>query len=260
MRNVETIAQAFYEKASTVSEIAKVELTTNFTADDLQRVRRTPLLLISPHTMFLTYGRHRQRGNQLLFDTLLISRQQRLERDEQAALEYIGVLDALDSAIINQNFDLAIQPFDVYHRKIEVVEKGISVVRTIYYTVVYDELAYCRFTYLDDEENEIAIDFNLISTSFQEEKIIDNNDYARTINGDMRAYAQPAKSKYSLRFTLISAALKDQLLDMKNDGTEITFYRDKYTSATMTCLWTNDFDFFEERPGFWTGSMVLNEV
>ena len=34
---------------------------------------------------------------------------------------------------------------------------------------------------------------------------------------------------------------------MKQAGTEITFYRDKTQAATMTCLWSNDFNFFEER-------------
>jgi hypothetical protein len=53
--------------------------------------------------------------------------------------------------------------------------------------------------------------------------------------------------------------LKDQLLAMKQAGTEITFYRDKTQAATMTCFWSNDFNFYEERNGRWTGSMTLDE-
>ena len=132
-----------------MSSIAKVEFFTEFTLEDLKRVTRTPLLLISPHMMYLAYARHRQRGTQLLMNTFLISRQQRLERDETAALELMGVLDALDAAVVSNNLDLSIQPFDIYQRKAVQVEKGISVVRTIYSTVIYTDLATSKFTYLD---------------------------------------------------------------------------------------------------------------
>ena len=69
MRNVETIAQAFFDAAEAVASIAKVEFFTEFTLEDLKRVTRTPLLLISPHMMYLAYARHRQRGTQLLVNT-----------------------------------------------------------------------------------------------------------------------------------------------------------------------------------------------
>ena len=137
MRTVATIAQAFATAAKTVSSIAKVEFFTEFTLEDLKRVTRTPLLLISPHMMYLAFARHRQRGTQLLMNTFLISRQQRLERDDTAALELMGVLDALDAAVVSNNLNLNIQPFDIYQRKAVEVEKGISVVRTIYSTVIY---------------------------------------------------------------------------------------------------------------------------
>ncbi len=75
----------------------------------------------------------------------------------------------------------------------------------------------------------------------------------------IRVIVRTPKKKFDLRFTLISAALKDQLLVMKQAGTEITFYRDKTQAATMTCLWSNDFNFFEERNGRWTGSITLHE-
>ena len=88
--------------AKTISAIATVEFFTEFTLEDLKQVRRTPLLLISPHMMYLASARHRQRGTQLLINTFLISRQQRLERDETAALELMGVLDSLDAGYSEQ--------------------------------------------------------------------------------------------------------------------------------------------------------------
>ena len=117
MRTVATIAQAFATAAKTVSSIAKCGVLHRIHPEDLKRVTRTPLLLISPHMMYLAYARHRQRGTQLLINTFLISRQQRLERDDTAALELMGVLDALDAAIVSNNLSLKIQPFDIYQRK-----------------------------------------------------------------------------------------------------------------------------------------------
>lgn len=259
MREVATIAQAFKGAVETVTGIAKVEFFTNFSMDDLRQVRRTPLLLISPHMMFHSYGRHRQRGTQLLMNTFLISRQQRLERDEAAALELMVVLDGLDAAVVSRDFDLDIQPFDIYQRKTVEVEKGISVVKTVYSTVIYKVLAESKFIYLDSNNTLQEIEFPLVSTSFQNEDIRDTNDYDWALDGTFKSYSRTPKKRYELRFTLIAAALKDQLLAMKQVGGEIIFYRDKNADATMTCLWSNDFNFFEERQGRWTGSVILYE-
>jgi hypothetical protein len=258
MRAVATIADAFFTAADAVAAIVKVEFLTEFTKEDLQRITRTPLLLISPHKMNPASPRHRQRGTQLLMDTCLISRNQRLEGDKDAALELVGVLDDLDATIINNNLSLNIQPFDIYQRKAVEVEKGVSVVRTIYSTVIYTDLAESKLVYLDGG-NPAEIEFPLVSTSFQNEEIRDTNDYDWALDGTYKSYVRTPKKKYELRFTLISSTLKDQLLAMKKEDTEITFYRDKNEAATMTCLWSNDFNFFEERAGRWTGSIILHE-
>jgi hypothetical protein len=260
MRNVETISQAFFDAAAGVSSIAKVEFFTSFTLEDLKHITRTPLLLISPHAMYLAYARHRQRGTQLLVNTFLVSRQQRLERGQAAALGLMGVLDDLDAVVVNKDFDLHIQPFDIYQRKTVMVEKGTSIIRTIYSTVIYSDLALSKFTYLDSQSQLQTVEFTFVSTSFQNEEIRDTNDYDWTLDGTYKSYVRMPKKKYDLRFTLISTALKDQLLAMKQAGTEITFYRDKNQAATMTCLWSNDFNFFEERSGRWTGSITLHET
>jgi hypothetical protein len=259
MREVVTIAQAFKDAAETLSVIAKVEFFTNFTMADLDMVKRTPLLLISPHMMYLANGRDRQYGTQLLLNTFLISRQQRLERDEIAALEYIGVLDALDAAVVNNNFDLDIQPFDIYQRKAIEVKKGISVIRTIYSTVIYGNLASSKFVYVDETNISVTFEFTLAASSHQIEHIKDTNDYDRTLNGTFKSYSRAPKRRYEITWTLIPLALKEQLRVLKSMGKELTFFRDKDGDATMTCLWTNDFNFFEERPGFWSGSIILQE-
>jgi hypothetical protein len=260
MRDVSTIAQAFFSAADAVSTIAEAKFFTEFSLEDLERIARTPLLLISPHMMYPAYPRHRQRGTQLLVNTFLISRQQRLERNSSAALALMDVLGALDTAIVGNNLSLSIQPFENYQRKTVEVKKGISVVRTIYATIIYSELSTSKFTYVNGVGATVSIEFPLISTSFQTEEVTDNNDYDWTLNGTYKSYNRTAKKKYNLRFTLISSTLKGNLLTMKQANKPITFYRAKTGSATMTCLWSNDFNFFEETPGFWTGSITLHEV
>jgi hypothetical protein len=202
MRSVETIAQAFFDAAAAVTAIAKVEFFTDFTLEDLKRITRTPLLLISPHMMYLAYARHRQRGTQLLMNTFLISRQQRLERNEAAALELMGMLDDLDAVVVSKDFGLHIQPFDIYQRKTVNVDKGISVVRTIYATVIYTDLATSKFTYLDSLGALQTVEFTFVSTSFQNEEIRDTNDYDWSLDGTYKSYVRTPKKKYDLRFTL----------------------------------------------------------
>ncbi len=259
MRDVSTIAQAFFTAADAVSSIAEVKFFTEFSMEDLERIARTPLLLISPHMMYPAYPRHRQRGTQLLVNTFLVSRQQRLERDSTAALALMDVLDALDAAIVGNNLNLNIQPFDIYQRKTVEVKKGISVVRTIYSTVIYSDLATSKFMYVNGLGQTITVEFPFVSTSSQTEEVRDTNDYDWTLDGLYKSYVRAPKMKYDLRFTLISTTLKNSLLTMKQAGTEITFYRDKTGSATMTCLWSNDFNFYEEHLGRWTGSITLHE-
>lgn len=210
--------------------------------------------------MHLAYGRHRQRGTQLLLNTFLVSRNQRLERNSLAALEFMGFLDALDEAVVDKDLDLAIQPFEIYRREALEVEKGLAVVRTIYSTVIYGELGTSKFEYQGSTGREVSIEFNLVSTSFKTEEFLDTNDYDRALDGGMRCYARTSKKKFELRFTLIPMALKEQFRIMKASGTEITFYRDKDADATMACFWTNDFNFYEDRPGYWTGSIMLHEA
>jgi hypothetical protein len=257
MRDVSTIANAFLTAADAVPSIAEVKFFTEFSLEDLERIARTPLLLISPHMMFPAYPRHRQRGTQLLMNTFLVSRQQRLERDSTAALALMDVLDAMDAAIVGNDLSQKIQPFEIYQRKTVEVKKGISVVRTIYSTVIYSDLATSMFTYVSGTTK--TVEFNLTSTSFQKEEIRDTNDYDWALDGTYKSYGRVPKMKYDLRFTLIPTSLKDSLLAMKQANTEITFYRNKTLSATMTCLWSNDFNFYEEQVGFWTGSITLHE-
>jgi hypothetical protein len=259
MREVTTIAQAFFDVAETVSGIAKVEFITQFSLDELKQIARTPLLLISPHMMYLAYGRHRVRGTQLLLNTFLVSHNRRGERANSAALEIMAALDALDAVVVNNDLSLAIQPFDIYQRKAVEVEKGLSVVRTIYSTVIYGDLAGSKFTYMDSSNVLQTVEFTFVSTSFQTEDIRDTNDYDWVLDGTLRLYRRSPKKKYELRFTLIPEALKTQLLAMKQVGGEISFYRDKAEEATMTCFWSNDFNFYEERPGCWTGSITIHE-
>jgi hypothetical protein len=259
MRDVSTIAQAFFTAADAVSAIAEVKFFTEFSLEDLERIARTPLLLISPLMMYPAYPRHRQRGTLLMMNTFLISRQQRLERNSTAALAFIDALDALDAAIVNNNLNLNIQPFEIYQRKAVEVKQRISVVRTIYSTVIYSELATSKFTYVNSLGQTVTVEFPFVSTFFQTEGIRDTNDYDYALDGTYKSYSRSPKKKYDLRFTLIATTLKDSLLTMKQAGAEITFYRNKTGSATMTCLWSNDFNFYEEHLGRWTGSITLHE-
>jgi hypothetical protein len=259
MREVATIAQEFMNQVETIPGIAKVQFVTHFDLDDLQRVTRVPLLLVSSHLMYLSYARHRQRGTQLMFITSLLDRNQRGERDATTALGLMTVLDSLDALVVSNNFGLDIQPFDIYRRETVEVEKGWSVIRTIYSTLIYRDLTTSKFEYLDSTGGLQTVEFPMISTSFQTEKEMDNNDYARVLDGTLKSYSQAAKLRYELRFTLISAALKEQFRQMKEAQTELTYYRDKDVGTTIACFWINDFDFYEERPGRWTGSMVLYE-
>jgi hypothetical protein len=189
----------------------------------------------------------------------LLSRDQRGEREWNAALDIMEILDDLDAAVVDNALGLDIQPFDIYRRDSVEVEKGWSVVRTIYSTVIYDDLATSKFVYTGSSGATQTVEFPMISTSFQTEKNQDNNDYARVLDGSIRVYNRSAKHQYDLRFTLISTALKEQLQALKAARTEITYYRDKDAEATMSCFWVNEFDFYEEKPGRWTGSIKLYE-
>ena len=88
---------------------------------------------------------------------------------------------------MSNNLNLNIQPFDIYQRKAVAVEKGISVVRTIYSTVIYSDLATSKFTYLDGLGQLQTIEFPFISTSFQNEEIRDTNDYDWTLDGTYKS-------------------------------------------------------------------------
>jgi hypothetical protein len=88
----------------------------------------------------------------------------------------------------------------------------------------------------------------------------DDSDRERALDGTLRSYCRGLKARWMLRFTYIGAAQKEQLAALKQAQVEIDFCREAGGPKTFTGLWTNDLDFREVSPGFWSGSMVLEEV
>ncbi len=88
----------------------------------------------------------------------------------------------------------------------------------------------------------------------------DDSDRERAIDGTLRSYARVLKARWVLTFHHISTAQKTQLAAIKAAQTDVDFYRDGDGPRTFTGQWTNDLDFREVAPGFWSGSIVLEEV
>lgn len=265
MEQTAQIAAALYERVAGIPGIAQVEFSSHFARDDLQRLSRTPLLLLSPPMVQAAAGRQRlDGGRQVLLDTYLIDRRRRRAGDSPGFLDVLQILDALDAALVNETLGLALEPITVQRREpLSVAQSGdsfLSVVRTVYRTVIFSRLAQSRFVYTDRNGREAAIDFELVAGLGQMEGIRDDNDYARSLSGELRYYRRQGKKQARVEFHLIPTVLKDKLLDMKQTGASIVYYRDREAGPTMTCGWVNDFDFFEERPGFWSGSVILQEV
>ncbi|MHB9072440.1 MAG: hypothetical protein ACYC6G_02825 [Desulfobaccales bacterium] len=88
----------------------------------------------------------------------------------------------------------------------------------------------------------------------------DETDRERALDGTMRSYLRGLKQRCVLQFQFISAAQKDALMAIKQAQTDIDFFRDGTGSKSFTGVWTNDLDFREVSSGFWSGSMILEEV
>jgi hypothetical protein len=88
----------------------------------------------------------------------------------------------------------------------------------------------------------------------------DETDRERALDGTMRSYLRRLKQRWVLRFQYISATQKDALVSIKQAQADIDFFRDGIGPKTFTGVWTNDLDFREVSPGFWSGSMILEEV
>jgi hypothetical protein len=93
-----------------------------------------------------------------------------------------------------------------------------------------------------------------------QELLQDETDRERALDGTLRSYSRGLKQRWVLKFQYISTAQKDQLTAIKQAQTEIDFYRHASGAKTFTGAWTNDLDFREMAPGFWSGTMVLEEV
>jgi hypothetical protein len=88
----------------------------------------------------------------------------------------------------------------------------------------------------------------------------DETDRERALDGTMRSYLRGLKQRWVLQFQFISATQKDALIAIKQAQTDIDFFRDGTGSKSFAGVWTNDLDFREVSPGFWSGSMILEEV
>jgi hypothetical protein len=88
----------------------------------------------------------------------------------------------------------------------------------------------------------------------------DETDRERALDGTMRSYLRGLKQRWVLRFQFINTAQKDTFIAIKQAQTDIDFFRDGSGPRTFTGVWTNDLDFREVAPGFWSGSMTLEEV
>ncbi len=88
----------------------------------------------------------------------------------------------------------------------------------------------------------------------------DETDRERALDGTLRSYLRGLKQRWVLKFQYISAAQKEVLAAMKQAQADIDFFRDGTGPLTFTGAWTNDLDFKEVAPGFWSGSITLEEV
>jgi len=88
----------------------------------------------------------------------------------------------------------------------------------------------------------------------------DETDRERALDGTMRSYLRGLKQRWVLQFQFISTGQKDTLIAIKQAQTDIDFFRDGTGSKSFTGVWTNDLDFREVSPGFWSGSLILEEV
>ncbi len=88
----------------------------------------------------------------------------------------------------------------------------------------------------------------------------DETDRERALDGTLRSYARGLKQRWALKFQYVSTTQKETLAAIKRAQTDIDFFRDGGGPRTFTGAWTNDLDFKEVAPGFWSGSLVLEEV
>ncbi|RJR48275.1 MAG: hypothetical protein C4567_00160 [Deltaproteobacteria bacterium] len=115
-----------------------------------------------------------------------------------------------------------------------------------------------EWTPLGDSRQSYTLPVNF-SRDYQE-LLRDETDRERALDGTLRGYSRGLKQRWVLKFQYISTAQKDQLTAIKQAQTDIDFYRDAGAAKTFTGSWTNDLDFREVAPGFWAGSVVLEEV
>jgi hypothetical protein len=88
----------------------------------------------------------------------------------------------------------------------------------------------------------------------------DETDRERALDGTMRSYLRGLKQRWVLRFQYITMTQKDVLATIKQTQADIDFFRDSSGPKTFTGVWTSDLDFREVAPGFWSGSLTLEEV
>jgi hypothetical protein len=92
------------------------------------------------------------------------------------------------------------------------------------------------------------------------ELAVDDGDRERAVDGTLRSYAKDLKARWILTFHHLGREQKERLAAIKAAQTEVDFYRDGDGPKTFTGLWTNDLDFREVAPGYWSGRIILEEV
>ena len=93
-----------------------------------------------------------------------------------------------------------------------------------------------------------------------QERLQDDSDRERAMDGTLRSYARGLKQRWLLKFQYIATAQKEQLAAIKQAQADLDFFRDAAGGKTFTGSWSSDLDFREVAPGLWSGSMVLEEV
>jgi hypothetical protein len=88
----------------------------------------------------------------------------------------------------------------------------------------------------------------------------DMADRDRALDGTLRSYHRNLKQHWNLIFKFISTAQKEQFFLIKQAQVDVDFYREAGLGKSMSAAWVNDFNFKEVLPGYWSGSMELEEV
>lgn len=225
-------------------------------AEGWLKARRWPLVLVQYVGGRSTGPGDKLTGQQQVFRVVLGVRELRPDGTEPPAVAALAL--RVRQALENQDLGLALTPLELVHEGVVTAGAEWRLWAQTYRTIAY-EARTGVLTWPGEDGQTREVRLPLFYKSGTVMQLQERTVYERALDGTLRGYYRGGKRRLQVELPYVTSASKEELEAAKAAG-PLSFYVLERPGEVWQAVWVEDVSWREERPGWWSGRLVLAEI